>query len=71
MENLFTFAASAPAPSVDVTAARTAIVEGAKTVTENMSGTVTDILPYAISLISVVLVITFGIKIVKRFTGKA
>lgn len=70
MGNLFTFAASAPAPSVDVTAARTAVVEGAKVVTDNMSGTVTDILPYVIGVMAVILVITFGIKIVKRFTSR-
>lgn len=52
-------------------AAKTAIVDGLKTVTTDMIGTITDMLPFIIAVIGTVTVVMFGVKIFKRFTGKA
>lgn len=58
-------------PSIDLTAAKTAIVDGVQSVTTSMGDTVIAILPHVLVVIGLVTVVVFGIKIFKRLTGKA
>lgn len=48
-----------------------ALVSGLTQVGTDMSGMITQMLPIALGIIGAVMVITFGIKLFKKFTGKA
>lgn len=48
-----------------------ALVSGLTQVGTDMSGMITKILPIALGIVGAIMVITFGIKLFKKFTGKA
>ena len=48
-----------------------ALVSGLTQVGSDMSGMITKVLPIALGIIGAIMVITFGIKLFKKFTGKA
>lgn len=48
-----------------------ALVSGLTQVGTDMSGMITKVLPIGLTIVGAVMVITFGIKIFKKVTGKA
>lgn len=48
-----------------------ALVSGLTQVGSDMSGMITKVLPIALGIVGAIMVITFGIKLFKKFTGKA
>lgn len=48
-----------------------ALVSGLTQVGTDMSGMITKVLPIGLGIVGAIMVITFGIKIFKRVTGKA
>ena len=48
-----------------------ALVTGLTQVGTDMSGMITKVLPIGLGIVGAIMVITFGIKILKRVTGKA
>lgn len=48
-----------------------ALVSGLTQVGTDMSGMITKVLPIGLGIVGAVMVITFGIKIFKKVTGKA
>lgn len=54
----------------ETTGVADAVTSGLKTVATDMQGTITSILPVALGVVGAVLVVTFGIKIFKKITGK-
>lgn len=48
-----------------------ALVTGLTQVGTDMSGMITKVLPIGLGIVGAIMVITFGIKIFKRVTGKA
>lgn len=48
-----------------------ALVAGLTQIGSDMSGMITKVLPIALGIIGAIMVIAFGIKLFKKFTGKA
>ena len=48
-----------------------ALVSGLTPIGSDMSGMITKVLPSALGIVGAIMVITFGIKLFKKFTGKA
>lgn len=48
-----------------------ALVSGLTQIGSDMSGMITKVLPIALGIVGAIMVITFGIKLFKKFTGKA
>ena len=48
-----------------------ALVKGLTQDGSDMSGMITKVLPIALGIVGAIMVITFGIKLFKKFTGKA
>lgn len=57
--------------STVASSASDALVEGLAQVGSDMSGMITKVLPIALGIVGAIMVITFGIKLFKKFTGKA
>lgn len=55
----------------ETTTAAGAIKEGLTGMAGDMTGVVTDVIPIALGIVGAVMVVTFGIKIFKKLTGKA
>ena len=56
---------------IDVSSATTAVENGLTSVGASMNGMITSVVPIALGIIGAVLVVTFGVKIFKKLTGKA
>jgi len=52
-------------------AVKTAMTESFTKIGTDIQGTITDVLPIALGILGAIMVITFGIKIFKKLTGKA
>lgn len=48
-----------------------ALVAGFTQIGSDMSGMITKVLPIALGIVGAIMVIAFGIKLFKKFTGKA
>ena len=48
-----------------------ALVAGLTQIGSDMSGMIAKVLPIALGIVGAIMVITFGIKLFKKFTGKA
>lgn len=57
--------------STVASSASDALVKGLAQVGSDMSGMITKVLPIALGIVGAIMVITFGIKLFKKFTGKA
>lgn len=57
--------------STVASSASDALVSGLTQVGTDMSGMITKVLPIGLGIVGAVMVITFGIKIFKKVTGKA
>lgn len=53
------------------TTVKDAVVKGLTTVGNDLTATVTAVLPIALGIVGAVMVIVFGVKIFKKLTGKA
>lgn len=63
----YLFMLTDPEPATTVTGALTDALE---TVAGDMTGMITSILPVALGVVGAVLVVTFGIKLFKKITGR-
>lgn len=50
---------------------QTALTEAFTTVSTNCNTAIANVLPIALSVVGAVMVVTFGIKVFKKLTGKA
>lgn len=53
------------------TSVKDAVISGLTTVSNDLTATVTGVLPIALGIVGAVMVIVFGVKIFKKLTGKA
>ncbi len=65
-----TFAEETGGSTTSEVTASGALEQGLTTVANDMKGSIVSILPICLGVVGAVLVITFGIKIFKKFTGK-
>ncbi len=52
-------------------AVKTAMTDSFTKIGTDIQGMITDVLPIALGILGAIMVITFGIKIFKKLTGKA
>lgn len=53
------------------TSVKDAVISGLTTIDNDLTATVTGVLPIALGIVGAVMVIIFGVKIFKKLTGKA
>ena len=53
------------------TSVKDAVISGLTTIGNDLTATVTGVLPIALGIVGAVMVIIFGVKIFKKLTGKS
>lgn len=67
MVDIVEMEAASPPPVTDVTSA---VTDGLATTATNAMGVIASVLPYALAIVGAVIVVTLGIKVFKRISGR-
>ena len=59
------------APAVDLSGATESVTSALSSMGSSMTGIITTVLPVALTIVGTVMVVTFGVKIFRKLTGRA